>query len=473
MTQQITDNLEVSGSLTVDHNLVVTGTITANTFNVENLVTANGSLASVGAWKYSHPIELEGKGFSWATDTQNTQLIYKNGSLFTNASQFDLGPGSVFSVDNIKVLSQDTLGGTVVNSNLQKVGTLRSLEVQGNANIGEFFFINSDSNRVSIGTDEAQAAFSVAENNVVINIGSSDVGRAQVGLYSPHDLEIITDGLPRITVKGNGTVNIGDQAHGGGTLNVYGTLYTKNLVTDYQVERLHPLQFKAKGDQTVYGLGFSWVDDRVTKQFILRNGPDRFWSTESIDVGPGAGYYVNGLLAVGAESLGNTIVNSKLQTVGVLQNLTVSGPSALQNTTAYSALFTLDGKSNTLESHPDGLTSAYTFALNVAELDQFTVNDFGITIGNPLKATAPVKVFGPLSVNVNNPDPTVQFTVSGDVSIGGKKITSGIDAPTSGTFQLGDICYNSAPVPGGFVGWICVAAGTPGVWATFGPISSI
>ncbi|MBK7366268.1 MAG: right-handed parallel beta-helix repeat-containing protein [Nitrosomonas sp.] len=45
-------------------------------------------------------------------------------------------------------------------------------------------------------------------------------------------------------------------------------------------------------------------------------------------------------------------------------------------------------------------------------------------------------------------------------------------APVSGSFSLGDIVYNTSPSAGGFVGWICTQAGTPGTWKTFGAISA-
>jgi hypothetical protein len=45
-------------------------------------------------------------------------------------------------------------------------------------------------------------------------------------------------------------------------------------------------------------------------------------------------------------------------------------------------------------------------------------------------------------------------------------------APTTGTFSVGDIAWNSTPTAGGYVGWVCVTAGTPGTWKTFGAISA-
>ena len=40
--------------------------------------------------------------------------------------------------------------------------------------------------------------------------------------------------------------------------------------------------------------------------------------------------------------------------------------------------------------------------------------------------------------------------------------------PTSGTYTVGTIIWNSAPTAGGPLGWVCTVAGTPGTWNTFG-----
>jgi hypothetical protein len=45
-------------------------------------------------------------------------------------------------------------------------------------------------------------------------------------------------------------------------------------------------------------------------------------------------------------------------------------------------------------------------------------------------------------------------------------------APTTGTWAVGDIVYNDTPTAGGTIGWVCVTAGTPGTWKTFGAISA-
>lgn len=51
-------------------------------------------------------------------------------------------------------------------------------------------------------------------------------------------------------------------------------------------------------------------------------------------------------------------------------------------------------------------------------------------------------------------------------------VTWGSAAPTTGTHKRGDIVYSTAPAASGFIGWVCVAAGSPGTWKTFGAISA-
>jgi len=36
--------------------------------------------------------------------------------------------------------------------------------------------------------------------------------------------------------------------------------------------------------------------------------------------------------------------------------------------------------------------------------------------------------------------------------------------PGEGTWERGDVIWNTEPIAGGPPGWVCVAAGTPGTW---------
>jgi len=55
---------------------------------------------------------------------------------------------------------------------------------------------------------------------------------------------------------------------------------------------------------------------------------------------------------------------------------------------------------------------------------------------------------------------------------GGNTQTYANTAPVSGLWKAGDIVFNRTPASGVPVGWVCVIAGTPGVWKAFGIISN-
>lgn len=47
----------------------------------------------------------------------------------------------------------------------------------------------------------------------------------------------------------------------------------------------------------------------------------------------------------------------------------------------------------------------------------------------------------------------------------------GTAAPVSGTWVVGDIVWADNVTAGGYIGWVCTTAGTPGTWRTFGAVS--
>ena len=67
----------------------------------------------------------------------------------------------------------------------------------------------------------------------------------------------------------------------------------------------------------------------------------------------------------------------------------------------------------------------------------------------------------------------LEQTISVTARLGNiNSISYALAAPVSGTWRVGDIVYNTAPAPSGFIGFVCTVAGTPGTWKTFGAISA-
>jgi hypothetical protein len=55
--------------------------------------------------------------------------------------------------------------------------------------------------------------------------------------------------------------------------------------------------------------------------------------------------------------------------------------------------------------------------------------------------------------------------------IGGHKAFYGSAAPTAGTWAVGDMVYDTGVAAGGYLGWVCTIAGSPGTWKTFGAVT--
>jgi parallel beta-helix repeat protein/putative cofactor-binding repeat protein len=73
--------------------------------------------------------------------------------------------------------------------------------------------------------------------------------------------------------------------------------------------------------------------------------------------------------------------------------------------------------------------------------------------------------------------PTFIATPSGDVSEFANSWNAthyyqGASAPATGTWKAGDITWDLTPSAAGRIGWVCVAAGTPGTWKAFGAIDA-
>jgi hypothetical protein len=397
------------------------------------------------------------------------QLTVRNDRLWAD-SNLDLSADHAYKIDNTPVLSATELGLTVTKSNLREIGTLKSLEVSGTTTLAEFAHFNSTNGRLGLGTLDANASISILDNDVEIAIGSPEPGIAHFGTYSTSDVAIISDNIPRILVKSNGEVIIGSEAGKTGVLRVHGSLHVDNFVADTRLERNSPLEFKANRDGSIYGLGLIWSADRITRQLIMRDGPDRLWASTSIDLDEHQTYYINGRSVLSATSLGSSVVNSNLVTVGPLQSLTVTGDVEIQgNLTAgqsnvtLKSLFINNGVENVLFDET-GTNSNKNYRIAVNQEDVFYGSNDEIIIGNPNFARRAVKVFGPIST-------TSDLTVDGAVSLNNKKFTKGNNAPTEGQCTKGDIHWNENPVESGYIGWVCISSGTPGQWLPFGAIA--
>jgi hypothetical protein len=417
---------------------------------------------------------LDGQGIKWSDGANITSLIYRPGQRIWSDGHFDLEASRSYKINNAPVLSAKELGPSIIRSSLRQVGNLTSLIVNGNASIGEFASFNSALNRVGLGTDLPNATLSISENGVEAIVGAPTNRSAVVGTYTNHDLDLVTDNTVRVTVKTTGEVVVGNERFKNGVLRVHGIIHADNVISDDTAGRISSVKFKGTNADSIYEIGLVWTGKDRTRQFILKEGADRFWSSESIDLSVDASFQIGGKAVLTSDGLGSNVINSRLTSVGTLNKLTVSGPAtfleALNADALNTKLLTVNKEADTLTISTDGITTSKDFKITVDGIEDFKISDTEFVIGNKQNSTRPLKLFGQLSIGVNSPDPSVDLEVKGDVSFAGKKFVTGASFPIFGSFKLGDVCWNTEPQDGSYAGWICIKAGNPGEWAPFGAI---
>ena len=394
--------------------------------------------------------EVEGKGIKWTDGRKSKSLTFKKSKLWADMS-LNLTQEQEYLIDDTPVLSFSELGPTVTKSNLKQVGTLKSLTVSGDATLADFAVFSSDLNRLGLNTELPGAAIGIKENGVDIILGSLKVDTAVLGTTSNDNLELITDNTTRITVSNNGDVK------------VHGKLYVEELIT----QRSSPLTFKETPDSSNYGKGIFWMSEKGTvSRFVLQTGPQRIWSTEIIDLDDNKYFSIGRVPVLSKNVLGDTVIESSLQKLGVLRELQVAGDAAVTRTLS----------TNRVSIGNFAITEHKLSGYDDIKIDRNDTTELAIgssiTIGNPENYSRVVTIHGKLAVGVTNPDPDIGLTVAGSVSFENKKFKVGSGAPTAGEYNKGDIIWNSDPKANDYIGWVCVNPGAPGFWLPFGAIAS-
>lgn len=294
-----------------------------------------------------------------------------------------------------------------------------------------------------------------------------------------------------ITVNTANINNINNDVSVNGNLTVDGEitanrLHVNELSSDIRNERTSPLEFRADNGN-VANKGLLWTGQGTTKQFTFQLSPDRLFSSESIDINNDKNYMIGRTEVLSADTLGPTVINSSLRSVGTLQNLSTIGNVNIDNYVFW------DSDSMRLgigTESPNGMLSIknleHEFTVDYTDDLQYKVgtwtttglkiitdNTDRITIDPLGQITLKDKVCieGKLGIGVRN-DNEADLATAGPIKFQNKKFEVGRSIPNAGPYNQGDIVWNDDPQPTGYVGWICIRSGNPGDWKPFGLISS-
>ena len=221
------DNLTVTtltGNTSLDGNLAVKGEITAQKLHV-NEITSDVRNERSGPLEFlADEKGIYGKGLQWKGDGPTKQFVYRaNPDRIWSSETIDLNESAAFSIGNTPVLTKDSLGSGVRNSELTKVGTLNNLRTQGNLVIDDYIYYGSDSMRLGFGTDAPNASVSIANLDSEFIVDVEDV-KTRIGNWTTSDLEIVTDNTARISVMANGHIHLGRKGRADARVSVFGQL---------------------------------------------------------------------------------------------------------------------------------------------------------------------------------------------------------------------------------------------------------
>jgi len=191
----LTQNLTVKGTTTIEGDLHVTGTLSPTSTLFTTLVSAatnnvQSNLNQVVFASYADMVydQIKNKGLDLGKITLNGQ---------------DIVVGSALSVG-------------ITNSNLQTVGVLQSLQVQGEGYLSQTLYTNAG--RVGINTVEPDSVLSVWDQEVEISMGkqSSNTGIIQtnrnqtliVGANGKNNLTLTPDGATTVAQLNIGQVTL-------------------------------------------------------------------------------------------------------------------------------------------------------------------------------------------------------------------------------------------------------------------------
>jgi hypothetical protein len=188
-----TQDLTVKGSMIIDGNFVVNGEIAEGEFLQSIVAGVETNVRN----------NLDQDLFSSYSD-----IIFKQ----IQETGIDLNR---ITLDNEVFVSGNSLGIKITESNLQKVGYLRELQVQGEALIYDSFYVGNK--RVGINTLEPSAALSIWDEEVELTLGKNkkniaviQTPRAQtliLGSNSKDNIILNTDGSTDVKQLNLGTMS--------------------------------------------------------------------------------------------------------------------------------------------------------------------------------------------------------------------------------------------------------------------------
>ena len=191
----LTQDLTVKGTATIEGDLIVTGTVPESSPMFQQFV-ASASTAVRGSIDQS----VFAGYASMVVDSIRT-----NGLDLTK-----------ITVNGQEAISGGNLGNQITSSNLQKVGILQELQVQGETLLSQSLYTTNK--RVGINTIEPANALSVWDQEIEIGVGKQSSGVGFIGTPRNQTLVLSSNNKNNLTLTPDGGVTVNQLTLGGTTM---------------------------------------------------------------------------------------------------------------------------------------------------------------------------------------------------------------------------------------------------------------
>ena len=98
------------------------------------------------------------------------------------------------------LLSQDTLGPSVINSNIRKLGLLQSLRVQGDSAFSETMFVG-ENKRIGINTDNPEGTLTIWDDDAEVTIAKKSRRNMRIGSTRDSDITFGSNNKDQLVLK--------------------------------------------------------------------------------------------------------------------------------------------------------------------------------------------------------------------------------------------------------------------------------
>jgi len=440
----------------------------------------------------------------------NAKIIYSN-----MPTGVGLGFYGLFAdqVSNVKILDLEIDGNKLSYDPTDAWGiyfrTCNNVEVAG-CHIHDVFRIGIAVGHVTTG----QTTNAWFHDNRIYNVGDNrEVTQYGNGIAVLHAQYVMIESNQINNIYGTGGINLegdtysditirGNQVTGGTGSNLRGIMQFESgaevhdniIVTDNIVDGLPAagIVFSGDGRRIIANNIVNNCGEEGIKNFSCANSDITIVNNQVTNCGsvgtPCIGVASSRILSITGNKVSECPVGS---TTGILATNSSGGTATITDNTVTDCRqgafelactnFTFTGN----KAHNIGLdaVSTYYFLKNRVGF----VNSGGIVDDNVLTFNAGTPagfwfINGGNWVNVEHgisrrPSTIAKFVISSasnssvrNIEIGSPPDVSGIYGNTA-AWDLGDTLVDASPSAGGHVGWICVTAGTPGAWKTYGAIT--